>query len=307
MSQIDPALPPFLALLAQAPPMEAIPLAEARERMKAVPDPFAPQDVTTRNLTLDGAAGPLAARLYTPPGAQEVGPGIVFFHGGGFMVGDLDSHDGACRRLAKASGLRFLSVDYRLAPEHRLPAAHDDAEAAVKWAFAHAEEIGFDTTAIGVSGDSAGGNLAAWTAYVLRNDPNHRLKAQILLYPATTMQLVTESRLTLSEGYFLTKSLMSYFAEGLLGETGDPTNIRCNLLHAEDVTGVAPAHITTAGFDPLKDEGRLYAEKLSAAGVAVSHVCYEGMIHGFYNFGFLSQSLAQAIDETGHRMGEMLR
>ena len=187
----------------EMPPLSTLPPAMIREGYRAQRvgvDAGAPTDLDVRDLEVAGGAGALKARLYTPNGAPAVGPGLVYFHGGGFVIGDLDSHDSFLRRLAAASGVRVLSVDYRLAPEHPFPAAHDDALASLRWAFDHAAEIGFDPARIAVGGCSAGGNLSASVALDLREDPSRRLAFQLLLYPATAMDQDTASRRDLPPG-----------------------------------------------------------------------------------------------------------
>ena len=259
-------------------------------------------DLDIRDLTVAGAVGPLKARLYTTKAAKTPGPGLVYYHGGGWVIGDLETHDGVCRQLAAASGQRVLSVDYRLAPEHPFPASHDDAVASANWAFEHAAEIGFDPARIGLGGDSAGGNLAAATAIALRDAGQHKLAFQLLLYPVTQLDRTTDSLRDLAEGYFLTKAGMDWFADSLFIEGGDRGDPRVSVLNAASHADLAPAFVATGGFDPLKDEGRDYAEKLKAAGVPTEHKHYPEFIHGFYQMAGLSPAAAAAVQEAAARM-----
>ena len=223
--------------------------------------------------------GDLPARLYIPTGAPAFGPLLVFLHGGGFIYGDLASHDSACRLLSEQSGVRVLAIDYRLAPEHPFPAAYDDALEAFDWAHEHATEIGADTARIGVGGDSAGGNLAAGVALVARE----RCAFQLLLYPVTDMEAQTESRRLFGEGFYLTTSFIDRASVSYVSEGTDPRDPRLSPFHASVPEGVAPAYVATAGFDPLRDEGEAYARKLEDAGVKVELRRFSDQIHGFVN------------------------
>lgn len=282
-----------------APPLDAIPpeMIRAGYRMQRTAQNLtAPKDVEARDLQVGGAEGPIGARLYTPAGAPAVTPGLVYFHGGGFAIGDLETHDGHCRRLASFAGIRVLAVDYRLAPEHPFPAGHDDALAAVKWAFDHAAEIGFDPARIAVGGCSAGGNLAASVSIDLKNDPARRLAFQLLLYPGIWPDVETQSRKDL-DGPILTKAAIAWFDKCLA--VGDhPQAGRANLGAKADVAGTPPALLVTAGYDPLKDEGRDYAARLNAAGVKATHVEYPDMVHDFYIMGDVSPAVTAAAKET---------
>jgi acetyl esterase len=287
----------------EMPPLDMLPHDMIRAgyvAQRAGLDAGAPRDLDVRNLEVAGAAGPLKARLYTPNGAPASGPGLVYFHGGGFVIGDLETHDDFLRRLSAASGVRVLAIDYRLAPEHPFPAAHDDALAATKWAFAHASEIGFDTARIAVGGDSAGGNLSAFLGVELKNDPAHKLAFQLLLYPATAMNQDTQSRRDLATGYVLTAEVMTWFGKHFAAD-GHPDSRRAEPVHA-DLTGVAPALVVTAGFDPLKDEGKAYAEAINAAGGKAEHIEYPTFVHDFYTLSAVSPAVAPAIEETAARL-----
>ena len=282
-----------------APPLDDIPreMIRAGYRMqRQAQNQNAPKDVEAHDLQVDGAAGPIGARLYTPAGAPATTPGLVYFHGGGFAIGDLESHDGHCRRLAAYSGFRVLAVDYRLAPEHPFPAGHDDALAATKWVFDHAAEIGFDPARIAVGGCSAGGNLAASVSIDLKADPKRKIAWQMLLYPGIWPDEETASRRRL-DGPILTKAAIAWFDKCLA--VGDhPQRARAALGSAADVAGTPPALVVTAGYDPLQDEGRDYAARLNAVGVKAEHRHYPDLIHDFYIMGDVSPAVEAAAREA---------
>ncbi|WP_328528760.1 alpha/beta hydrolase [Nocardioides sp. NBC_00368] len=222
----------------------------------------------------------LKARLYVPEGVSGNAPLLVFLHGGGFIFGDLDSHDAPCRLLASESGVKVLSVDYRLAPESPFPAAYDDSVAAFRWVVEHAAELGADPARIGVGGDSAGGNLAAGVALAV----GEACAFQLLIYPVTQSEANTRSREDLREGFYLTADFIAAATDNYLPQGIDRRDPRHAPLHAEIPTsGVAPAYVATAGFDPLRDEGEAYAAKLEEAGVKVAHKRFADQIHGFLN------------------------
>ena len=252
-----------------------------------------------RDLMVDGAEGPLRARLYTPFAAGVTSPGLVFFHGGGFVMGDLDSHEMLCRRLADSGRLRVLSVAYRLAPENRWPAAPEDALAATRWAFAKAAEIGFDPARIGVGGDSAGGNLAAVVAQGLKREGHAPLKAQVLIYPCTQFLSMTPSQLRLQEGYVLTQAAQDFFVRQYLPNREAAHDWRASPLVTDDLAGLPPAYVVTAGFDPLLDEGKAYADRLAACGTPVTYKDYGDQVHGFFNMTALSKTARDAIAACG--------
>jgi acetyl esterase len=304
MSVMDADFEAMLQMQAQAaqaqpqPPLDAIPpeMVRAGYRMQRQAQNLnAPKDVETRDLKAAGGAGEVPARLYTPAGAATPSGLLVYFHGGGFVIGDLETHDGHCRRLAAGAGCRVLAVDYRLAPEHPFPAGHDDALAATKWAFDHAAELGADPARVAVGGDSAGGNLAASVALDLVGDAKRRLVFQLLLYPGIWPDQETQSRKDL-DGPVLTRAALDWF-EKLLAAVGHPHAERA-MLGARDLTGAPPALVVTAGFDPLQDEGRDYAERLTAAGVEASLVHYPTLVHDFYIMGDVSPAVPKAAAET---------
>jgi acetyl esterase len=234
--------------------------------------------------TIPGPGGALPIRVYTPVAAPAGPlPCLVFFHGGGFVIGSLNTHDAPCRQLANGALARVIAVDYRLAPEHPFPAAVEDAVAAVRHIARNAAEFDIDPTRIAVGGDSAGGNLSAVAAQALKGDANARIAFQLLIYPGLNSSLPTPSRQALTEGIMLDAKVIEWFGRQYVPEGTDPNDLRLSPGLAKDLAGLPPAHVITAGYDPLKDEGRHYAEALSAAGVKASHVCYEGAIHGFVN------------------------
>jgi acetyl esterase len=287
----------------EAPPLDAIPPAMIRagyQMQRKAQNLNAPKDVDTRDLQIEGAAGKIGARLYTPFGADVTTPGLVYFHGGGFAIGDLETHDGHCRRLAAYSGFRVLAVDYRLAPEHPFPASHDDALAATRWAFDHATEIGFDPKRIAVGGDSAGGNLAASVAIDMKSDEFRCIRFQMLFYPGIWPDEMTASRERL-DGPVLTKAAIAWFDKCLA--VGDHPQRARAMLGQANVTGTPPAFVVTAGYDPLQDEGRDYAARLNAVGVQAKHVHYPDLIHDFYIMGDVSP----AIDAAAHEAADALK
>jgi acetyl esterase len=232
--------------------------------------------------TLPGPAGPLPFRVYTPLAADdEPSGGVIFFHGGAWVLGDLDTHDCLCRILANESGCRFISVDYRLAPEHPFPAAVEDAGVATAWIAAHAAELAIDPTCLAVAGDSAGGTLAAVVCQSAKGS-DFKIALQVLLCPATDIAADTQSRREFAEGYFLEGPLISWAGAHYLPLGVDINDPRLSPLRAPSLFGLPPAHIHTAGFDILREEGKAYADALERAGVKVRHVCHEHMIHHFY-------------------------
>jgi len=254
-----------------------------------------------RDAEIAGAAGGLPARLYVPAEAMADHRGalIVYYHGGGWVQGDLDTHDAPCRFLAQAAGIRVLSVDYRLAPEHPFPAPVDDALTAFRDAWARAEEFGVDPARIAVGGDSAGGHLAAVTAQLAAADTGPAPAFQLLIYPVTDSAETHASRITFAEGFLLTKPDMDWYETQFLDPRDDRRDPRISPLHAQDVSGVAPALVVTAGFDPLRDEGEAYAEKLRAAGVRSARRRHAGYVHGFFNAVGIAAGSRQALAEMG--------
>jgi acetyl esterase len=243
---------------------------------------------SSQDVVLPGPAGELPARVYRPDVDGAV-PTIVFLHGGGFVIGDLDTHDDHCRLLCKEVGAVVLSVDYRLAPEHPFPAGFEDCLAATRWAAEHVDELGGDADRIAVAGDSAGGNLSAAVALAVR-EGGPRLAAQLLLYPA--VDFVEDSghasRIENAEGLFLTADDMRWFGDNYVPDAAHRTDPRASVLLATDLSGLPPAVVATAEYDPLRDEGEAYAAALEKAGVEVVARRYDGLIHGFFGLGPVS-------------------
>ena len=262
------------------------------------------------NLVVDGATGPLKARLYVPLAAGIApAPAIIFFHGGGFVIGDLDTHDVVCRRLAASARCRVLSVDYRLAPESRFPAAHEDAMAAWKWATDRKNILGFDPDRIAVAGDSAGGNLSAFIAQETARTGDIMPAFQLLLYPLVQFVDIRAKKMSFQEGgFFISPNLFDYFRDSYVEKETDRMDKRVSPLFApdEDFAGLAPTHLVLCGWDPLKDEGKAYAAKLAAHGVPVTIKEHPGMVHGFMNMTAVSKSARKAIEDAGIVVGKAL-
>jgi len=259
------------------------------------------EDVEDRSIP--GPAGPLRVRIYRPPVTTPV-PLVAYFHGGGWVIGDIDTHDGTCRILSRRTGAVVVSVDYRLAPENRFPAAVDDCDAATSWMAAHATELGADPARLGVAGDSAGGNLAAAVTLRARTRGRPTIAAQALVYPAVDFTEVRPSLLSNGEGYLLTADAVRWFSAQYLGDH-DPADPLASPLLA-DHAGLPPAVVATAEFDPLRDEGRAYAEALSEAGVGVRLLDFPGLVHGFMGLGALSPASARATDEVWAAFASLL-
>lgn len=254
-----------------------------------------------RDLELGTEMNHIVARLYRP-NAQPHLPLLVFFHGGGWVLGDLESHDILCRRLAVAGETNVLAVDYRLAPENKFPSAIEDAVAAVDWAFAHAGELQVNAERIMVGGDSAGGNLAAVVAHERRNNNKPRLECQILIYPATDLACASPSYQIAEEGLPVLGTTMIWFRDHYLVEPFQKEDWRASPLRAPDFSDLPPAYVLTVGYDPLSDEGRTYARKLLDGGVSVVHRHYPGQIHGFLSMGPELPTTETAIAELGAYM-----
>jgi acetyl esterase len=258
--------------------------AETREAVPIVTGPPRPM-ARVENLSIPGPGGEIGARLYVSLGApQPPQPLLVYLHGGGWVIGNLDSHDGLCRFLAEHSGCRVLSIDYRLAPEHPFPAPLEDAVAAFAWAHEHAAELGADPDRIAVGGDSAGGNLSTALCLQNRDAGNPQPAMQLLLYPVTDVVGGQQSRDTFAEGFFLTRDDMEWFEAHYIPDGIDEDDPRASMMRAADVSGLPPAYVATAGFDPLRDEGEVYAERMREAGVQVVLQRHASLIHGFANF-----------------------
>ena len=283
---LDPQLQKFLADLAaaDAPEFNAMTVDVARASLGELVELFPATESIAKSEDRVLEAGRVSARIYTPNGTGPF-PVLLYLHGGGWVIGDLDSYDPICRELCGAVGCIVISVDYRLAPEHRFPAAVDDAQSALRWAIEHCEEIGGDPSRIAIGGDSAGGNLAAVAALEARRSFPGRLCAQLLLYPVTShVSTPGQSMIDNAEGYLLTQRDMVWFTDHYLGQGHDGLDPRFNLSRVDDLSGLPPTLVVTAEFDPLRDEGEAYAAALKKAGVAADCSRYDGAIHGFFMF-----------------------
>ena len=300
---LSPQMQLMLALLERRDerPLDTMTPTDARRERRRLAAVFAGKPVpigSVHDLEID-AGVPLRARHYAPAEGGGPHPLLVFFHGGGFVFGDLDTHDGICRLLCRHAGVHVLAVDYRLAPEHPFPAAVEDARGALRWAGAHAHELGADPCRLGVSGDSAGGNLAAVVSQLAARDGGPAPLLQLLIYPATDCTRRRRSRELFGEGLFLTEAHMNWFEASYLGSVGDANghDQRASPLLAQDLSGLAPALVVTAGLDPLRDEGEDYAHALRAAGTPVALRRFPGFIHGFISAAGISRACRDAVIE----------
>jgi acetyl esterase len=247
------------------------------------------------DLTAAGPAGEVPVRLYRPAAEGRL-PAIAYYHGGGFVIGSVETHDGTCRALANATGCAVVSVDYRLAPEHRFPAAPEDCWSALAWLAAEGEALGLDPSRLAVAGDSAGGNLAA-AAALLARERGPELRFQLLVYPVTDHGFDTPSYLENGEGYFLSAAMMRWFWQQYLEEPSHGADPLASPLRAADLAGLPPALVLTAEYDPLRDEGEVYAARLRDAGVPVTITRYAGMFHGFVRMTRILDKARTALDE----------
>jgi acetyl esterase len=286
---IDPAAAALIEIMEQTFPRvdEAASATEARARAKAIPRPPDVEPVArVEDRSIPGPGGDLPVRIYHPTADGGSRPGVVYFHGGGWVICDLDSHDGGCRRLTNAVDAVVVSVDYRLAPEHRWPAAVDDAYAACRWVAEHAAELGIDPGRLAVAGDSAGGNVTAVVAQMARDRGGPDLAFQLLVYPVIDVSADRDgypSKRENAVGYFLTSSQMEWYRDQYLGDSADGDEPYVSPIRATSLAGLPPACVVTAEMDPLCDEGEAYAAALEAAGVPVTAYRAAGMFHGFFN------------------------
>ena len=303
---IDLVLKSGLPAYHQLSPQEARRLVrETRPASSPVP----PEIGSVRDLAADGPHGPIPLRVYRPAGVADSTrlPVYLSFHGGGWVMGDLETHDVVCRQLTAQSGASVVSVDYRLAPEHKFPAAADDAWAAMRWVVTHAADLGLDASRLAVGGESAGATLAAVVALLARDAGAPQIALQVLLYPVTDLAAETKSYADFADGYMLTREAMRWFSAHYLSKTDQATDWRASPLRAPSLAGVAPALIITAGFDPLRDEGQAYSERLRDAGVGVDYICYGGMIHGFVPMGRVIDTALHAVTLIGGSLRQALR
>jgi acetyl esterase len=307
--RLDPQIAAVLAAAASSGAAELHHLSPSearvqyRDRLRAVAG-RAPALWKVSDRSIPGPGGELTLRLYQPRASAR--PVLMFFHGGGWSFGDLDSHDHVCRWLCVYSDCVVAAVDYRLGPEHKFPAAVEDAIAATKWVAENGEIIGADASRIAVGGDSAGGDLAAVVALHARDTGAPVLRFQLLIYPAVDMTMSSPSHAEFGDGYRLTRPLMVWSCVNYLRDGRDMLDPRASPLFAKDHSRLPPALIVTAEFDPLRDEGKRYAEALAASGTPVIHRCEEGMIHGFVGFTGIVDRAGSALRHMGTSLSEAL-
>lgn len=287
------------------PSYDTLTPADARElylKARAVAHPEPPEMASVKAMTVPGPAGAIPVRIYTPQTLRQadgMAPCLVFFHGGGWVIGNLDSHDVVCRYLARDAKAIVIAVDYRLAPEHKFPAAIDDAIAATRWIADNAVQLNVDATSISVGGDSAGGNLAAIVAIDARDNAGPQLAGQMLIYPATDFAMTHPSHGEPETDCLLTEDVIRWFAAHYLNGPGDVDDWRASPARIASLAGLPPAYVLTAGADPLRDEGDEYATRLSEAGVAVTHKTYPSQFHGFITMGKILPKANEALRDIG--------
>lgn len=300
---VAPTLAAFLdqVAAANAPGIETLPLDVGRAgailMVEATQGPQQPV-AAVEDRELPTSAGAVRARVYWPAHTDEALPIIAYFHGGGWVIMGIETHDNICRRLTNATGAIVVSIEYRLAPEDRFPAALDDCVAATRWLADHGAELGGDTRRLVVAGDSAGGNLAAATALRARVD-GPDLRGQVLVYPVCDSAAATASYRANSEGYLLTATAMAWFWDCYLGPDGDRDDPFASPIHAAHLAGLPPALILTAEYDPLRDEGEAYAARLEADDVPVTLHRFDGLIHGFLGMEAIIPEADAAMAEIG--------
>ncbi len=284
------------------PAYETLTAPEARDyymQARLVSNPEPPELQAVEELAIPASHGAIPARLYTPKTLRErngLAPCLVFFHGGGWVIGNLETHDVVCRKLASEGELRVISVDYRLAPEHKFPAAVDDSIIATRWIAANAKKLGIDASRLIVGGDSAGGNLAAVVALDARDGNGPEIAGQLLVYPATEFARTHASHREPETSILLTHSVIGWFANHYMGDA-DRTDWRASPARAKTLAGLPPAYVLTAGADPLRDEGDEYAARLKEAGVDVTYRHFPGQFHGFFTMGKLLNQANVAVSE----------
>jgi acetyl esterase len=297
---LDPSVQTLLDLAPpDLPPYETLTPDEARALYRATRLPSAPPEpvAETEDRTVAGAAGEIPVRVYTPEGNAPL-PVLMYFHGGGWVIGDIETHDALCRSLANRARCVVVSVQYRLAPEHKFPAQLDDCFAATAYVARHAAEFGADAGRLAVVGDSAGGNLAAAVTLMARDRGGPAIVHQVLIYPVTNFDFGTPSYSENATGYLLTEPLMRWFWDHYLPDPADGADPHASPLRAESLAGLPSALVVTAEYDPLRDEGEAYAARLSAAGVPVVMSRYDGMVHSFVSLAALLPAGDRAITEV---------
>ena len=301
---LDPQAQALMQLMIEkgVPPVYTLTPTEARESYRSrrtftQPDAAEVFKVNDKVALANGLNVPV--RVYHPPAAQTQKnlPGLVYLHGGGWTIGDLDTHDVLCRSLCLEAEVVVVSVDYRMGPEHKFPAAYEDTLAAFNWTVSHAESLGIDPQRLAIGGDSAGGNLSAAACIGLRDNPEVAVQPayQLLIYPATIMWQDTPSYHANGKDYMLTKESIAYYTDNYLSRREDAKDWRASPQFANSHKNLPPAFVMTAGFDPLRDEGLMYADALSKAGVSTQYVCFERQIHGFITMGRVMQEANTAV------------
>jgi acetyl esterase len=281
------------------------PLPELRQQLRTMVtlmDETAPTLPRIEEIKIPGPAGDIPARVYDPAAGGGLRPALAYFHGGGWVQGDLETHHGLCARLAQRAGIVVVAIDYRLAPEHKFPAAVDDCLAAYRWLRAHGREVGVDQAQVGVAGDSAGGNLSAVVSQLARTEGLPVPACQVLIYPATDFTLDTPSHRELEDGHIIPRDRILWYSQQYLRGEADKTDLRASPILG-DLRGQPPALVITAGFDPLRDEGHAYAEALRKAGADVVYREYPGQIHAFVS---LTKAIPQGLACT-LEIGDYLR
>ena len=284
----------------QIPPTHTLSVADARayyRDRRGVTQPAPPEVAQVQSLQASGPHGSIPLRLYRPLGSVETAvlPVLVYYHGGGWVIGDLDTHDSLCRALANGAGCAVVAVDYRMGPENRFPAAVDDCIAATRWVHDNAAALHLDAKRLAVGGDSAGGNLAAVVSIAARESGDLAIAFQLLIYPATDQHRNAPSHAENAQGYLLTADTMNYFTGHYIADATQYDDWRASPLLHDNLANLPPALVITAGFDPLRDEGKAYAERLTAAGNRASYVCFERQIHGFITMGKLLDEANTAV------------
>jgi len=301
---LDPQAQALMQLMVEkgVPPVNTLTPVQARESYRsrrAFTQPDAPEVYQVADQVIQSNGVNVPVRVYHPHTAQTQKslPALVYIHGGGWTIGDLDTHDVLCRSLCLQAGVVVVSVDYRMGPEHKFPAAYDDTVAAFNWTVANASALGVDAKRIAIGGDSAGGNLSAAACIGLRDQKDLSLQPafQLLIYPATIMWQDTPSYHANGQGYMLTKDSIAYYTDNYLRNRDDAKDWRASPQWASTHAGLPPAFVMTAGFDPLRDEGLMYADALSKAGVSCQYICFERQIHGFITMGRVMQEANTAV------------
>jgi acetyl esterase len=309
---LDPLAKRLLTMMAAAAPGDRLrPTAEDRRQSLAKLMQFARADVTAAAAVdgrLPGPAGELAYRLYTPAiDTADHLPGFVFFHGGGMVAGSIETHDRVCAALAQTTGCRLISVGYRLAPEHKFPAAIEDAIAATRWVSECATSLGIDPTRLVVGGDSAGATLGAVVCQDAARNAGPAILLQCLICPVLDFDETSPSRYEFAENHLIDRATLQADLADYLPEDADLSDIRISPLRVIELAGLPPAIIHTAEFDPMRDEGNAYARKLMAAGIDVEHICHDGMIHNFHAMGAILPQGRLVLNQIGEQVKRALR